>query len=107
MAKQSSLFHPPGNRFTVVVQFAPFQKTPPKKIKPDPLSGTIDDGGLALRMKHEPAFQSEVNLIIDVEYQAFVKSLTEPEEPKVVDATEVATGSEWLNVCAEESHIAY
>lgn len=40
----TSAFHPSGNRFQVIVQYAPFQKIPPKKVKPDPLSGTIDDG---------------------------------------------------------------
>lgn len=57
-----------GNRFQVIVQYAPFQKIPPKKIKPDPLSGTVDD---------------------DADYLAFVKSLDEPGETEQAKIPEV------------------
>lgn len=90
-----------GNRYTVVVQFAPFQKTPPKKVKPDPLAGTIDDGGLSRRSYFQAA-QSESMFLVDAEYQAFVKSLTEPEEPKAAEATDPTTGSKCIEVWRSE-----
>lgn len=78
----------------MVVQYAPFQKTPPKKIKPDPLAGTIDDGELSViscRLQRDVLKGQRSS---DAEYQAFVKSLTEPEEPKAVEAPETSASSE-------------
>lgn len=43
-------------------------------------------------------------LMLDAEYQAFVKSLTEPEESKAAEPTDSTTGSECIYVGKAGNH---